>query len=75
MHFLLLGSTVDPSRRPRPEKELVTLEEYRLRHAQYKTDVDLQNLHVGHPFITIWGIYPVPTTVYVLEEWTNHLLD
>ncbi|KAI9142466.1 PhoD-like phosphatase-domain-containing protein, partial [Paraphysoderma sedebokerense] len=44
----------DGSRRPRPEKELVTLEEYRLRHAQYKTDVDLQNLHVGHPFITIW---------------------
>lgn len=33
---------------------LVTLEDYRTRHAQYKTDVDLQHAHALVPWITIW---------------------
>jgi alkaline phosphatase D len=30
------------------------LSDYRTRHAQYKTDPDLQECHRQHPFITIW---------------------
>jgi alkaline phosphatase D len=39
---------------PRPDKELTTLEDYRTRHAQYKTDPDLQEAHRQHPFIVVW---------------------
>ncbi|HEX4879964.1 MAG TPA: alkaline phosphatase D family protein [Limnobacter sp.] len=37
-----------------PATEIVTLADYRTRHAQYKRDEDLQNLHALYPFITIW---------------------
>ena len=37
-----------------PNHEMVTLEDYRLRHATYKTDKDLQRLHKTHPMIAIW---------------------
>ncbi len=39
---------------PEPDHEIVTLEDYRQRHAQYKTDPDLQAAHRLHPFITVW---------------------
>ena len=37
-----------------PNKEIVTLEDYRTRHAQYKSDVDLQEAHRQHPWIVVW---------------------
>lgn len=37
-----------------PAKEIVTLDEYRQRHAQYKTDPNLQAAHAAAPWITIW---------------------
>ncbi len=48
------GSLLTPQRIPMPNKETVTLSDYRTRHAQYKTDPDLQECHRQHPFITIW---------------------
>jgi alkaline phosphatase D len=39
---------------PMPDKEITTLEDYRTRHAQYKTDPDLQEAHRLHPWITVW---------------------
>ncbi|MGW0733377.1 alkaline phosphatase D family protein [Streptomyces sp. NPDC002851] len=44
----------DGVRRHKPEHEIVTLADYRLRHATYKTDPDLQALHGRHPVIAIW---------------------
>ncbi|MET9799841.1 alkaline phosphatase D family protein [Streptomyces sp. NPDC006368] len=38
----------------RPAHEIVTLADYRLRHATYKTDPDLQALHAAHPVVAIW---------------------
>lgn len=39
----------------KPAHEILTLSDYRTRHAQYKgEDRDLQDLHARHPFITIW---------------------
>lgn len=38
----------------RPAGPLVTLEDYRTRHAQYRTDPDLQALHAAHPIAAAW---------------------
>jgi alkaline phosphatase D len=48
------GDGTEIGRVPRPDRELVSLSDYRLRHAQYKTDPDLQALHARHPVIAIW---------------------
>ncbi|MCH0539932.1 alkaline phosphatase D family protein [Streptomyces sp. MUM 203J] len=37
-----------------PRHEIVSLGDYRTRHAQYKSDRDLQALHAAHPVIAIW---------------------
>jgi alkaline phosphatase D len=37
-----------------PAKEIRTLDEYRIRHAQYKTDVHLQAAHAAHPWLVTW---------------------
>lgn len=37
-----------------PPTELLALGDYRLRHAQYKSDPDLQSAHASAPFIPIW---------------------
>jgi alkaline phosphatase D len=42
------------NRLPEPLTEIVALQDYRSRHALYKTDPDLQEAHRQHPFITIW---------------------
>lgn len=39
---------------PQPPHEIVSLADYRLRHAQYKTDPDLQAAHARAPFICVW---------------------
>jgi len=37
-----------------PDHEIITLDDYRTRHAQYKGDADVQALHARHPVIAIW---------------------
>ncbi|POX50347.1 alkaline phosphatase [Streptomyces sp. Ru72] len=37
-----------------PANEIITLADYRIRHAKYKTDPDLQALHAKAPVIAIW---------------------
>ncbi|QDY76309.1 alkaline phosphatase D family protein [Streptomyces qinzhouensis] len=46
-------------RRHLPEHEIVALADYRLRHATYKTDPDLQALHAAHPVIAIWDDHEI----------------
>jgi alkaline phosphatase D len=42
-----------------PANEIVSLADYRIRHAQYKGDADLQALHRQHPVIAIWDDHEV----------------
>lgn len=42
-----------------PAREIVSLRDYRERHAQYKTDADLQALHAAVPFIVTWDDHEV----------------
>ena len=37
-----------------PPTEIVSLADYRRRHAQYKRDVDLRAVHQQHPMIAVW---------------------
>ncbi|MEU8467544.1 alkaline phosphatase D family protein [Streptomyces sp. NPDC029006] len=37
-----------------PANEILTLADYRTRHAKYKTDPDLQALHLKAPVVAIW---------------------
>jgi len=48
------GDGAKLGRIPAPNKEMVALQDYRERHAQYKADPDSQAIHQQHPFITTW---------------------
>ena len=37
-----------------PKHEIISLNDYRKRHAQYKSDIDLQALHKSKPMIAVW---------------------
>ena len=41
-------------RTPEPATEMLTLADYRMRHAQYKRDTDSQVMHRQHPMVAIW---------------------
>ena len=49
-----MNSPVAAARAPDPPHEIVTLEDYRRRHAQYKTDPGLQAAHARAPWIVVW---------------------
>ena len=44
---------------PEPRREAVTLSDYRLRYATYRTDTDLQDAHARHPFIAVWDDHEI----------------
>lgn len=48
------SSTYGSVRRYEPPHEIITLEDYRTRYAQYRRDPDLQYVHQRHPFICVW---------------------
>jgi alkaline phosphatase D len=47
------------NRLPDPPHEIVSLDDYRRRHAQYKSDPDLQAAHARAPFICVWDDHEV----------------
>jgi alkaline phosphatase D len=49
-----------------PAKEIVTLDDYRRRYAQYRTDPDLQALHAAHPMIAVWDDHEITN-----DAWRN----
>ncbi|MFE0734323.1 alkaline phosphatase D family protein [Streptomyces sp. NPDC058855] len=49
-----------------PRHEIVSLADYRVRHATYKTDPDLQALHAAHPFVAIWDDHE-----FANDAWTG----
>ncbi|HEU5035522.1 MAG TPA: alkaline phosphatase D family protein [Nocardioides sp.] len=42
-----------------PGHDMVSLDDYRRRHGQYKTDPDLQDLHAKYPWIITWDDHEV----------------
>ncbi|AMW09933.1 alkaline phosphatase [Streptomyces qaidamensis] len=49
-----------------PAHEIVTLADYRTRHARYKTDPDLQALHATAPVVAIWDDHE-----FANDAWTG----
>ncbi|WP_380165994.1 alkaline phosphatase D family protein [Jannaschia sp. R86511] len=47
-----------------PGTETVTLQDYRLRHALYKTDPDLQAAHARHPWVTIFDDHEITNDAF-----------
>ncbi len=51
---------------PLPDREILSLADYRQRHAQYKSDIDLQSAHRQHPFICVWDDHEIAN-----DAWTD----
>jgi alkaline phosphatase D len=68
------GDGTQIGRLPVPDRETVTLDDYRQRHAQYKLDPDLQEAHRQHPFIAIWDDHEVANNAY-RDGAANHQPD
>ncbi|GAA2657693.1 phosphodiesterase/alkaline phosphatase D [Paractinoplanes durhamensis] len=51
------GGTV--VRKAQPANETIALADYRTRHAQYKTDPDLQALHASVPWVITWDDHEI----------------
>jgi alkaline phosphatase D len=49
---------------PFPDRELLTLDDYRARYAQYREDPDLQAAHRQHPFIAVWDDHEFANDAY-----------
>jgi len=47
-----------------PETEIVSLRDYRLRHALYKSDPDLQAAHHRHPWVVIFDDHEITNDAY-----------
>ncbi len=52
-------TAVQLGRVPTPDVECLRLQDYRLRHAQYKTEAELQAAHAIAPWITVWDDHEV----------------
>ncbi|MBB6627176.1 alkaline phosphatase D family protein [Nocardioides sp. KIGAM211] len=53
------GQSDEDIRTHEPRHEMVSLADYRQRHAQYKTDPDLQDLHAKYAWIVTWDDHEV----------------
>lgn len=54
-----------------PVTDLVSLNDYRLRYAQYRSDADLQRLHAKMPWIAVWDDHEFADNAYV-DGAVNH---
>ncbi|HSM21354.1 MAG TPA: alkaline phosphatase D family protein, partial [Rubrivivax sp.] len=57
-----------------PAHELLTLDDYRRRHAQYKSDADSKTLHARMPMIAVWDDHEVANDAYA-DGAENHSPD
>ncbi|MEM9840595.1 MAG: alkaline phosphatase D family protein [Pseudomonadota bacterium] len=57
-----------------PAREIVTLDDYRKRHRQYKNDPATRRLHAAHPMIAIWDDHETSNDSFRLGA-ENHQPD
>jgi alkaline phosphatase D len=48
-----------------PATEIISLADYRVRYAQYRTDPDLQALHAAAPMIAVWDDHEIANDTYI----------
>jgi alkaline phosphatase D len=59
---------------PAPNREILALADYRVRHAQYKMDPDLQEAHRQHPWIVVWDDHEIANNTW-RDGAENHQPD
>jgi alkaline phosphatase D len=47
-----------------PANEILTLSDYRMRHAQYKSDADAKQFHASKPLIAVWDDHEFANDTY-----------
>jgi len=57
-----------------PRHEITSLADYRLRHAQYKTDEGSQAMHARHPLVVIWDDHESANNPW-MDGAENHQAD
>jgi alkaline phosphatase D len=60
-----------PDRSVIPDRELVELEDYRLRYSHYRLDENLRRAHQNHPFLVVWDDHEIANDCYV-DGAQNH---
>jgi alkaline phosphatase D len=58
------SSAANLGRVSQPTHDLITLQDYRARHAQYKSDPDSKNLHARMPMISVWDDHEIANDAY-----------
>ncbi len=61
-------------RNHQPPHEIVTLDDYRKRHAQYKTDLGSLAMHARHPLMVIWDDHETANNPW-MKGAGNHQSD
>ena len=59
------------ARTPEPATEMLSLADYRARHAQYKRDADSQAMHRQHAFVAIWDDHEIANDSWI-DGAQNH---
>lgn len=57
-------NTYGAFRTPNPKGEIISLEDYRMRYKQYRSDEQLKELHRAKPFICVWDDHEVSNDAY-----------
>jgi alkaline phosphatase D len=57
--YIYEGASNGTPRTHLPAREIVTIDDYRIRHAQYRSDPDLQAVHAAFPWIMTWDDHEV----------------
>lgn len=57
-----------------PSHEIITLQDYRTRYSQYRTDVGSRRIHQQHPFITVWDDHEIANNSYA-DGAQNHQIE
>ena len=65
------NSNIPGGRVASPANDIVTLNDYRTRHALYKSDLNLQALHAKMPWITVWDDHEFANNAY-MQGAENH---
>ena len=67
-------NTYGSFRDPDPVGEILSIDDYRRRYRQYRSDVQLKELHQNKPFICVWDDHEVTNDAYV-DGAENHQPD
>jgi alkaline phosphatase D len=59
------NSSIPGNRVTSPANDIVTMNDYRTRHALYKSDLNLQAAHARMPWITVWDDHEIANNGYV----------